>query len=69
MNTISNQKALKSRLSASWPHDSSHYRFHRIHNSRAPFELEPERMSIGEGFAWAGASVLIAVVLFVALAL
>lgn len=68
MNTISNQKALKSRLSASWPHDSSHYRFHRIHNSRAPFEPE-QRMSIGEGLAWAGASVLIAVVLFVALAL
>lgn len=53
MNTISNQKALKSRISASWPHDSSHYRFARQHKGPA-FESS-RKVTIGEGIAWAAA--------------
>lgn len=52
MNTISNQKALKSRISASWPHDSSHYRFARQHKGPA-FEPDRKQVSTGEGIAWA----------------
>lgn len=42
MNTITtqrafNERAKKSQVSASWPHDQSHYRFLREHKSRAPF--------------------------------
>lgn len=36
-----NQRTSRARISASWPHDQSHYRFHRQHKSQAPFvELE-----------------------------
>lgn len=41
MHTLRNQRLMKSRMSASWPHDRSHYRFERIHRSQAPF-VEPE---------------------------
>lgn len=54
MNTISNQRALKSRISASWPHDSSHYRFQRTHKGPA-FADERKRVTLGEGIAWAAA--------------
>ena len=42
MNThIFNQRTSRARISASWPHDQSHYRFQRQHKSLAPF-VEPQ---------------------------
>jgi hypothetical protein len=32
-----NRRTSRARISASWPHDRSHYRFDRTHNSSAPF--------------------------------
>lgn len=53
MNTISNQKALKARLSAGWSHDARQYRFERQHKGPA-FE-SGKKVSVGEGIAWAAA--------------
>lgn len=53
MNTISNQRVLKSRMSASWPHDSSHYRFARTH--KGPAFADERKVTLGEGIAWAAA--------------
>lgn len=36
-----NARTSRARISASWPHDQSHYRFQRTHKSFAPFS-EPE---------------------------
>lgn len=68
MNTISNQRVLKSRISASWPHDSSHYRFARQHKGPA-FEPDRKQVSTGEGIAWAAAVALLCAVCFVVLGL
>lgn len=68
MNTIANRKMLKSRISASWPHDSSHYRFQRTHKGPA-FEPESKQISLGEGIAWAAAVALLCALCFVALGL
>lgn len=32
-----NARTSRARISASWPHDQSHYRFERQHKSCAPF--------------------------------
>jgi len=45
MNTISHQKALKSRISAGWDHDRRHYHFERTHDCRYPF-VEPKSANI-----------------------
>lgn len=68
MNTISNQKALKSRISASCPHDSSHYRFARQHKGPA-FEPDRKQVTVGEGIAWAAGVALLCGLCFVALGL
>ena len=36
-----NLRTQRGRISASWPHDQSHYRFQRQHKSLAPF-VEPQ---------------------------
>ena len=59
MNTISNQKALKSRISASWPHDSSHYRFARQHKGPAFQPDQQPLLGLGEAVAWAAVFVFL----------
>lgn len=66
MNTISNRRALKARISASWPHDSSHYRFARTHKGPA-FDDEHKAVTLGEGVAWAAGVALLCALCFVAL--
>lgn len=68
MNTISNQRVLKSRMSASWPHDSSHYRFARTHKGPA-FPPDRKQVSTGEGIAWAAGVALLCGLCFVVLGL
>jgi len=63
MNTIANRKALKSRISKGWSHDSNHYRFAMTHNSRAPFISERDRLTFGDLAGAIAAVVLFGVVL------
>jgi hypothetical protein len=49
--TISNQRALKSRVSAGWSHDSRQFKFDRTHTGPA-FEKDAEGISWGEAFLW-----------------
>lgn len=59
MNTIANQRALKSRLSRSWAHDSAQFSFYRqtpVHHRRIPFQPDQEPLvGLGESLAWAAA--------------
>ncbi|MBL8445647.1 MAG: hypothetical protein JNK52_16525 [Zoogloeaceae bacterium] len=68
MNTITNRRVLKSRMSASWPHDSSHFRFQRSHNSRAPFQSD-EPVSWAEVALWGIAICSVGAFLFFVLTL
>jgi hypothetical protein len=56
--TISNQRALKSRVSAGWPHDSKQFSFPRTHQSDLPFERE-EGPGWGELAMWILAFLLV----------
>jgi len=65
MNTIANQKALKSRISAGWDHDRRMYHFDRQHKSIAPF-CEPKSANIAaDALAVVAMVVLLVVVLLV----
>ena len=44
-----NDRTRRGRISASWPHDQSYYRFQRTHKSDAPFS-EPESANTFAGF-------------------
>jgi hypothetical protein len=66
--TISNQKALKSRLSTGWAHDSRQYFFERTHSGPA-FEDEAKGVTWTEAFAWFAAFVGLTVFLVFVLGL
>jgi hypothetical protein len=51
MNTLSNQRMLKSRMSTGWAHNSDNYRFPRT-SEGAPFEEESKGISWGEAAGW-----------------
>ena len=57
MNTISNQRALKSRISRGWAHDSAQFSFYRqspANHRDIPFQADQQPLvTLGEAVAWA----------------
>lgn len=72
MNTIHNQRVLRSRMSAGWTHDSAHFSFPRTSPAdqcRLPFVEDARNRAPDwpEALIWAAAFAALMVFLFVAL--